>query len=383
MLKNIFSLEINSNRIYGLDILRAFAIILVIQTHGNYLLPAEIKRFLRWFILDGVSIFFVLSGFLIGGLLIKLLEKNKPSPRLLINFWIRRWFRTLPNYFLILISLIFIYGTFNFFLPTKYLSKYFFFVQNFNAPHPFFFNVAWSLSIEEWFYLIMPFLVFILLWLFKIPPKTAILIVAILILLSATSIRAFRYFVNEYQTIGEWDKFFRKQVITRLDSIMYGVIGAHIQHYKKDLWVKRKLLLFIIGLALLFFSRILFTQNLAPHAGFYNCVLSFSVTSICTVLLIPQLYSIKNGKGYLYKILTFLSLISYSMYLVHHSLINTLIVKKIPWETININTHLLSFAKYGLYWFLTILCSYLIYKYFEVPTTKLRDSKLVKRILNN
>jgi peptidoglycan/LPS O-acetylase OafA/YrhL len=104
-MNKIFTIEIYSNRVFGLDILRAAAILFVVIGHGSLLLSEELRVLCNYFFFDRVSIFFVLSGFLIGGILIKLIEKNGFSLTILKSFWIRRWFRTLPNYFLILIVL--------------------------------------------------------------------------------------------------------------------------------------------------------------------------------------------------------------------------------------------------------------------------------------
>ncbi|MDG1661044.1 MAG: hypothetical protein P8H40_06680 [Winogradskyella sp.] len=51
----------------------------------------------------GVDIFFVLSGFLIGGILLRKLEAGQTSFSDLVRFWKRRWLRTFPNYFVVLI----------------------------------------------------------------------------------------------------------------------------------------------------------------------------------------------------------------------------------------------------------------------------------------
>ena len=79
----------------------------------------------------GVVIFFVLSGFLIGGILIKLLEAQKPNIKLLVNFWSRRWLRTLPAYFTVLILLIIYQYTVIPEFKFSDFSRYFFFLQNF------------------------------------------------------------------------------------------------------------------------------------------------------------------------------------------------------------------------------------------------------------
>src|ERR1043165_8912860 len=85
-------------RIFGLDILRAFAILSVVWVHGGELLPPAVQRYYRLLSPDGVSVFFVLSGYLIGGILIRTLAQEGAGVRTLWRFWARRWLRTLPNY---------------------------------------------------------------------------------------------------------------------------------------------------------------------------------------------------------------------------------------------------------------------------------------------
>ena len=60
-------MSLDSPRVFGLDILRATAILLVLVTHGVYFFTGSWDNFyLLKFFPDGVSVFFVLSGFLIG-----------------------------------------------------------------------------------------------------------------------------------------------------------------------------------------------------------------------------------------------------------------------------------------------------------------------------
>ena len=95
----------NNSRVFGLDILRALAILLVVTGHSYYFLPASFKNNVLSVFPDGVAIFFVLSGYLIGGILIRTLERDGAGFGNLLNFWVRRWMRTLPLYFLILLIL--------------------------------------------------------------------------------------------------------------------------------------------------------------------------------------------------------------------------------------------------------------------------------------
>ena len=100
------------SRIYGLDILRAFAIITVLYHHSyRYLRDYFDKTIFHAVLPDGVSLFFVLSGYLIGGILLSEVTKNKFTGRALFNFLKRRWFRTLPAYLVVLTG-IYVAGVF-------------------------------------------------------------------------------------------------------------------------------------------------------------------------------------------------------------------------------------------------------------------------------
>ncbi|HTV42772.1 MAG TPA: acyltransferase family protein [Candidatus Sulfotelmatobacter sp.] len=96
-------------RYFGPDLIRALAIVLVLLSHtvpGGTEFPA--LGVARYYLgLLGVEIFFVLSGFLIGGILIDELYSDRlESISGTVSFWRRRWFRTLPNYYLFLAIII-------------------------------------------------------------------------------------------------------------------------------------------------------------------------------------------------------------------------------------------------------------------------------------
>ena len=157
-------------RIFGLDFLRALAISLVVISHITYLLnfneSSNLVTLIRALGAVGVDIFFVLSGFLIGGIILKRIIAGKTAFKDLLVFWKRRWLRTLPNYFLILILNTIIFYVFNEAFENR-LVNYFFFTQNFNIGHPNFFTEAWSLSVEEYAYLFLPFLLYLSFYIFK------------------------------------------------------------------------------------------------------------------------------------------------------------------------------------------------------------------------
>lgn len=373
-LLSLLKIDLDKKRTYGLDILRAFAILFVVFIHGVPIFSGQAtRRILSYFAFDGVAIFFVLSGFLIGGILIRNIEKKGASFKTLLSFWIKRWFRTLPNYFLVLTLLVCI-------LPFLYTGalhnplpywKYFLFIQNFHTPHPNFFGEAWSLAIEEWFYLLVPALIFILTGGFRIKPKNSILITSCLVIVLVTSFRYYRYVHSPAIDYHNWDISFRKQVVTNLDSLMYGVLGAFLAFYYLPLWTKHKKLLLIAGLIILVMQQFI---TVCVHGfGLYKCVFTFSVTSLGTLLLIPFLNELKTGRGIAFTAFTYISLISYSLYLVHHHLLYDYFL--------NYLSHYFSgttlvIVQYSCYWIFSILLSTLLYKYFEKPTTRLRDKFL-------
>lgn len=140
-------------RLPSLDGIRAIAISLVIYWH--LWLPTHWKsiRF-DWGTL-GVYIFFVLSGFLITSLLMR--ESERLQSVSLKNFYTRRFFRIIPPLLLFLLG-VRIFMTLGFPLcSNRGILFSLSFLRNYRSG-PLVFNHLWSLSVEEQFYLVWPFL---------------------------------------------------------------------------------------------------------------------------------------------------------------------------------------------------------------------------------
>ena len=134
-------------RIYGLDILRAIAILTILYFHAYGIIGSHFNLVsYSALVPDGVALFFVLSGFLIGSILIKTINKTGFELKDLANFWKRRWFRTLPAYFVVL-GLILLNSYKAGPLPFIETAKYFLFIQSF-FHQCFLFRESWSLCIE-------------------------------------------------------------------------------------------------------------------------------------------------------------------------------------------------------------------------------------------
>lgn len=358
-----------SKRIYGLDIFRAIAILLVVHGHGRWMLADTFLEGFPWIKLsDGVELFFVLSGFLIGRILLKTITQDsyQLSGRNLLTFWKRRWFRTLPNYYLILgLNVLFVYLGFIDGDLEQFNFQFLLFVQNFSGPFVDFFWESWSLSVEEWFYIIMPIALLVAL---KIAPSKRSILAVILALIILPLVYRISQAGEEVDPFW-WDVKFRKVVIMRLDTIIYGVLAAFVKFYHPGFWKKIALPAFVLGLA------IVISIEYIPKDlnGFFAKTFYFNGTTIGAMLLLPLADSYRQAKTGFGKVITHISLISYSMYLVNLGLVSQVIMKHFQ-----ITSPGDGLAKYFLYWGIVVGVSTLLYFCFERPVLQLRDKKLFR-----
>lgn len=138
-------------------------------------------------------------------------------------------------------------------------------------------------------------------------------------------------------------------------------------------WNKFSFALFITGILIFLIQKLCSITNIVSVGDFYNIVLEYSLTSLATLLLLPYLSNVKKSKYKIGNIITIISLISYSMYLTHMTLIKGMILKNIPWTDFTTNYNIIIPTFYFLYWALTFIFSITIYKLYELPITNLRD----------
>ena len=216
-------------RIAELDGLRGIAILLVLSFHyiNNQLvhsdsMPGKLLSRLTMFGWVGVDLFFVLSGFLIGSILIA----NRTSKKYFSTFFIRRVARIIPNYFLLvgLFLLILSIPAFsnNYFLTGNQvlpLWSYFLIIQNFymaavDSLGNTAMSVTWSIGIEEQFYILFPFVVYFL-------KKKWLPYFLVLVIIAASVIRLqYDTWVPTYVLLG-----------SRMDALAFGVLIAY--YYQK------------------------------------------------------------------------------------------------------------------------------------------------------
>ncbi|HEU0047191.1 MAG TPA: acyltransferase, partial [Nitrososphaera sp.] len=197
------------------DGLRGLAILLVLIAHSGFLeaLPhAGGLQFARL----GVDLFFVLSGFLITGIL----TDSKGTPHYFRNFYARRALRIWPLYYLVLFLAFVVTPLFAPSMrPTaaRIWPAFVFYVQNIvfmrSATYHFALSATWSLAVEEQFYLTWPLLVFLL-------RKQTLVIVSASLVLVSLSLRLIGY------SHGAPFGFLYFFTLSRLDAIALGSLAA-------------------------------------------------------------------------------------------------------------------------------------------------------------
>ena len=353
------------SKVFGLDVLRSLAIIGVLFSHAQLVIPEEKRGWLGTFSnlggYLGVELFFVLSGFLIGSIILSFRGEFEHFAKVQ-NFWIRRWLRTLPNYVLFLLLTMLMY----YFLawPIPNISSFIIFSQNLVSPHPQFFGQAWSLSIEEWFYLLFPLVIYIIYKWTKSFDLSFILAICIFIIFP-TIIR----FLKAMEPGYLWDQDFRKITLLRLDAIMYGIIMAWIKKTYPVFWTKIYWPSFISGIILLIISWG-FNFNESHHNIVFRRTLLFSLTSIGFGLVIPLFDQWQNNDNKIIpNIFRNLANWSYSLYLCNYMVIIGLLLSLQDGSPKNIVYRLVYMA---LFFIASIVISCLVYTYFEKPIMDLR-----------
>ncbi len=215
----------------SLDILRAVAIFLVL---GNHLLPhpeTGSASFLNkmigpWFLGGwvGVDLFFVLSGFLISGLLFK--EHQKFGSISFKRFFIRRGFKIYPPFYALILFMLAFGALKGWEINHARLFSELFFLQDY---FPGMCGQTWSLAVEEQFYLFLPALFFI----FARADKSAekpfrwIPSVFLVVAFSCLGARILTSWMHPYH--------FRTHLFPfhlRLDSLFFGVFLSYLYYFK-------------------------------------------------------------------------------------------------------------------------------------------------------
>src|SRR5213595_90536 len=303
----------------GLDLLRALAIIVVVIYHAalfGFKLPGRVDRF-GWI---GVDLFFVLSGYLIGGQLLAPLARDQPTN--LGRFFARRALRIMPAYFAVLVIYFLLPSWREYPEMSQPLWKFLLSIQNVALHGGTAFSHAWSLAVEDQFYLCLPFiLLFVNRW-----PRSAIIIPCVIVF-GGILLRTFLAWQNPAADFGVSFRAFQSWIYyptwTRLDPLVFGVALAAIEKFRPQWWkglMNCAPWLWLPGLGLIAYALYLGeTKNLTINA----CVWQFPLIAVGMAALLvcavsPRLLLSRVAiPG-----AAFIASIAYSAYLIQKLVIN-------------------------------------------------------------
>ena len=287
------------------DGLRAIAILVVLFAHSEYLQTIPHLGILKYG-RAGVDLFFVLSGFLITGILLD----TKGSPHYFRNFYARRVLRIWPLYFAVLFAVfVIILGLRPRIADSGRSSTWLYYVlylQNLfpYLNRPVFLAPTWSLALEEQFYVTWPSLVFLL-------TRRTLLVVLVGLMIVPLLFRTALFFGGApYVAIDEF-------TLSRLDAIVIGAIWAlwlRSANCTQARWRRWNICVLGASVAAMSLAKLLIHQhstilNYSFLATGFAGALGLSLVSSCTNSLVGRALSMDW--------LRYLGKISYGIYLLH------------------------------------------------------------------
>lgn len=354
-----------------IDGLRAIAIILVISFHyiNNQLVgvPHPFAKFLYFstsFGWAGVDLFFVLSGFLIGSILIKNQEKGD----FFKTFYLRRFVRIIPNYFLLIFFFLIIINlpllkddyflSGNRVIPiwSYFLMVHNLFMASLHNMGNTAMSVTWSIGIEEQFYLLFP------LFIYFIKPKFIPAFLVFVVLLANLFRLITPILPGENFSIPAY-----VLLPCRMDAISFGILIA---------WMNLKLDFKILNnnhlnsLYFLIFLIVSICGYLMVKFGDIGPIRNSLFALVFSSILVISLARPNSYFGQILgsKILVWIGRISYSLYLFHYIILGVFVVigqNYFP-DLFGLKGFIISIIAISF----SVLFSWLIFKYFETPFVK-------------
>jgi peptidoglycan/LPS O-acetylase OafA/YrhL len=358
-------------RIKSLDVLRGVAILLVL---GEHKFASDLWLRVGW---SGVDLFFVLSGFLISGLLFA--EYKKHGSIRVSRFLIRRGLRIYPAYYLALAYFVgrdMVRGQ----MPSTQAAMSVVFLQNY-GPGPI--NHTWSLAVEEHFYLLLPATLLLLIWGARrgnsgeqranpfAPLPRVVLAVAVLIL----TLRIATFVLVPYH--NETHHF---PTHLRLDSLLFGVLIGYAYHFHFDglcELVDRRRWVLVAAACTLLSVAVVFEREGAVMAtiGFSALYLGYGATLVLSIPLGSAQASPATSESawqrlgkHLGSAAAFVGYYSYAIYLWHPPVAGA--VGRFE-RMAGIELHYL--VSFGLYVALSIAMGIAMTKLVEMPVLRIRD----------
>ena len=306
-------------RRFGLDVMRSVAVLCVVWTHFTPLLFAEWsgnRDVFKWLIYIGpvgVDIFFALSGYLIGGIVLRTITSFNQF-RVVRDFWMRRWLRTLPAAYVSAVVVWFVAAPSD---VRSYLASILFVGTINPAQMTKELLFWWSLATEEVFYLLLPLLVYIVIK--KYPAVRAFMLSIAVIGGIAMVARAVLLIVSDEQL---WRNI-NLAPYARLDSMVWGVLIVWVRNYRPQWFTHLVQSGFAPGTVMLAAGVTLLVDQQRWDA--VAMFVGHTVVVIGASLLIPACESLPPFRwALLNRICRGIALVSYSAYLYHGMMVTML-----------------------------------------------------------
>ncbi len=345
-------------RIQQLDILRGVGVILILGRHLTAI-PPNAPRFLlaffhRWYAVGwmGVDLFFVLSGYLVTGLMLREFSaRGKFDAK---RFLIRRGFKIYPSYYVLLcFTWLAIAISGRSYLPFTGLSQALFLQNYYPGEDHYPLGHTWSLAVEEHFYLLVAALFALLvtkkagLRLFAIVSTTFIIVVPIL------------RFIDFYQS----GRILNHITHLRIDALFMGALLACAHHRYGDRFeavFRSKAVILTIASALLLLPSAYF-----GFANYWTFSLGLTAEQLAFCLIIMLMLVNTKPHGLWAAVLSTIGFYSYSIYVWHAPIEKLCYAIRLP-----TNLFLLQVAAYCVG---SVLGGMTFAKLIETPFLKLRD----------
>jgi len=302
-------------RYQGLDFLRGIAILGVLFRH------LEIEAWIAGPGGYGVDLFFVLSGFLVSGLLFS--EYKRRGKINAGRFLIRRGFKIYPSFYFFIVATIIVYAViYNSYFSNTAIRSEIFFLQSYITPM---WSHTWSLAVEEHFYITLVGIIFLASrynWIRDERKMTGLFSAIIFIVM----ILRFYYVQNVFS--NDQEAFFFTHL--RMDGLFTGALLGYLWHFRPGLiqsfYSRKKIFTFLIPV-LVMPAFILKTNDTFMLTFGFNL---FHLGCALAILLLLEVKSEKPpaGKGIVSKIkssIGFVGIYSYSIYLWHLPVQNILL----------------------------------------------------------
>lgn len=313
------------NRIFGLDLYRSVAILMILAAQCVFFFPQEDGAIAQLAGLSGflgLEIFIVLSGFLVGGSLYRLFCQTEFTFVSAVLFSARRKIRIVPLYYVVLCVLLAVAYLRNY--PVEGAWKYFLLLQNFASSIPAFFPESWGLPVILYSGILFLLLLVGLQKLLSHASRPLIFIIAALILIVLCL--GFKWIYNmgaSHTDVNAWDASLKTVVIYRLDAFFIGVVFSWMQAYAPEAFYRTRWFFAAIGCfgILFIIAGVGYLQWLIDtHPLFWN-VFYLPVTSLALACFFPLLSGWPSAPKWIQAPIGFVSRTSYAFYLIHYSIL--------------------------------------------------------------